>query len=117
MSRLWKKSELGLTAYPSPLITNSIVEPYNSILSTHSLLEHIDVEWYKSRRQLDFDNVDVTEFQTNLAPYLLIHFVLPSYAQVNSAEKAYHEQLSITEITNSDFEPASMMDKMWSKVW
>ena len=106
-----KLSELGLIVYPSPQIINSIVEPYNSILSTHSLLEHIDVEWYKSRRQLDIDNVDMTEFQTNLVLYLLIHFVLPSFAQIISDEKAYHEQLSIDEITNSDFEPASMMDK------
>ena len=57
-----KKSELGLTVYPSPQIINSIVEPYNSIFLTHSLLEHIDIEWYKSRRQLNFDNVDMTEF-------------------------------------------------------
>ena len=62
-------------------------------------------------RQLDIDNVDMTEFQTKLVPYPLIHFVLPSCAQVNSAEKAYHEKLSIAEITNSDFEPASIMDK------
>ena len=62
-------------------------------------------------RQLNIDNVDMTEFQTNLVPYPLIHFVLPSYAQINSAEKAYHEKLSIAEITNSDFEPASIMDK------
>ena len=52
-----KKSELVLTFYPSPQIINSIVEPYNSILSTHSLLlEHTDFEWYKSRRLLDIDN-------------------------------------------------------------
>ena len=62
-------------------------------------------------RQLDIDNVDMTEFQTKLVPYPLIHFVLPSYAQIISAEKAYHEKLSIAEITNSDFEPASIMDK------
>ena len=62
-------------------------------------------------RQLDIDNVDMTEFQTKLVLYPLIHFVLPSYAQINSAEKAYHEKLSIAEITNSDFEPASIMDK------
>ena len=63
-----KKSELVLTVYPSPQITNSIIEPYNSNLSTHSLLEHTDVEWYKSRRLLDIDNVDVTEFQIKLVP-------------------------------------------------
>ena len=53
----------------------------------------------------------MTEFQTNLVPYPRIHFMLLSYAQIISAEKAFHEQLSIAEITNSDFEPASMMDK------
>ena len=56
-------------------------------------------------------NVDVTEFQTNLVPYPRIHFVLIIYAPVISAEKAYHEQLSVAEITNAVFEPASMMTK------
>ncbi|KAG6613991.1 tubulin alpha-1C chain [Phytophthora cinnamomi] len=50
-------------------------------------------------------------FQTNLVPYPRIHFMLSSYAPVISAEKAYHEQLSVAEITNSAFEPTSMMAK------
>lgn len=37
--------------------------------------------------------------------------MLSSYAPVISAEKAYHEQLSVAEITNTAFEPASMMAK------
>ena len=56
-------------------------------------------------------NVDITEFKTNLVPYPRIHFMLTSYAPVISAEKAYHEQLSVAEITMSVFEPASMMVK------
>merc|ERR1712166_1658353 len=56
-------------------------------------------------------NVDITEFQTNLVPYPRTHFMLSSYAPVISAEKAYHEQRSVAEITNSAFEPASMMAK------
>ncbi|KAJ8451765.1 hypothetical protein Cgig2_007248 [Carnegiea gigantea] len=56
-------------------------------------------------------NVDVNEFQTNLVPYPRIHFMLSSYAPVISAEKAYHEQLSVAEITTSAFEPSSMMAK------
>merc|ERR1711930_974 len=56
-------------------------------------------------------NVDVTEFQTNLVPYPRIHFMLSSYAPIISAEKAYHEQLSVAEITNSSFEPANMMSR------
>ena len=56
-------------------------------------------------------NVDITEFQTNLVPYPRIHFMLSSYAPIISAEKAYHEQLSVAEITMSVFEPASMFVK------
>merc|ERR1711865_1006243 len=36
-------SKLGFTVYPSPQIATAVVEPYNSVLSTHSLLEHTDV--------------------------------------------------------------------------
>ena len=38
-----KKSKLGFTVYPSPQVSTTVVEPYNSVLSTHSLLEHTDV--------------------------------------------------------------------------
>ncbi|VAH09628.1 unnamed protein product [Triticum turgidum subsp. durum] len=142
-----KKSKLGFTVYPSPQVSTSVVEPYNSVLSTHSLLEHTDVSilldneaiYDICRRSLDIErptytnlnrlvsqvissltaslrfdgalNVDVNEFQTNLVPYPRIHFMLSSYAPVISAEKAYHEQLSVAEITNSAFEPSSMMAK------
>merc|ERR1712154_239738 len=33
----------GFTVYPSPQVSTAVVEPYNSVLSTHSLLEHTDV--------------------------------------------------------------------------
>merc|ERR1711973_460606 len=53
----------------------------------------------------------ITEFQTNLVPYPRIHFMGSSYAPIISAEKAYHEQLSVAEITMSVFEPAAMFVK------
>ena len=143
-----RKSKLSFTIYPSPQVSTAVVEPYNCVLSTHSLLEHTDVSFMVDnealydicRRNLDIErptytnlnrliaqiissltaslrfdgalNVDVTEFQTNLVPYPRIHFVVSSYAPVISAEKAYHEQLSVAEITNSAFEPASMLCKV-----
>ena len=39
-----KKSKLAFTVYPSPQVSTAVVEPYNSVLSTHSLLEHTDGE-------------------------------------------------------------------------
>jgi len=142
-----RKSKLAFSIYPSPLLSTAVTDPYNSVLSTHSLLEHTDVSvlldneaiYDICHRSLDIDrpnytnlnrliaqvisslttslrfdgslNVDITEFQTNLVPYPRIHFMLSSYAPVISAEKAYHERLSVADITSSVFEPWSMMAK------
>jgi tubulin alpha len=179
-----RKSKLSFAVSPSPQVSTAVVEPYNSVLSTHgkshnfcrqeketrisvlslsrekgitlltltfylisflvhlfissaALLEHTDCTFCLDnealydvcRRHLDiqkptytnlnrliaqvissltaslrFDgalNVDVTEFQTNLVPYPRIHFMLTSYAPVISADKAFHESLSVAEITST----------------
>lgn len=142
-----KKSKLGFTVYPSPQVSTSVVEPYNSVLATHALLEHLDVGvvldneaiYDICRRSLGiirptysnlnrliaqvvssltaslrFDgalNVDINEFQTNLVPYPRIHFMLSAYAPIVSADKAYHEESSVAEITSSVFEPNSAFAK------
>ncbi|CAK0812994.1 unnamed protein product [Prorocentrum cordatum] len=142
-----KKTKVSFTVWACPQVATAVVEPYNTVLCVHSLLEHTDVTiMYDNealydicRRNLDIErptytnlnrllaqiissltaslrfdgalNVDITEFQTNLVPYPRIHFMLSSYAPVISAEKAYHEQLSVAEITMSVFEPASMFVK------
>lgn len=54
-------------------------------------------------------NVDLNEFQTNLVPYPRIHFPLVSYAPVITADKSFHEQHSISDLTNSCFEPKNQM--------
>lgn len=56
-------------------------------------------------------NVDLTEFQTNLVPYPRIHFPLTAYAPVCSADNAYHEGMSVAEITSECFDPATQMVK------
>jgi len=38
-----RKSKLTFTIAPSPTLSSAVVEPYNAVLSTHSLLEYTDV--------------------------------------------------------------------------
>jgi tubulin alpha len=37
-----KKSKLEFSVYPAPKLSSSVVEPYNSVLTTHTTLEHSD---------------------------------------------------------------------------
>ncbi|KPI42076.1 Tubulin alpha chain [Cyphellophora attinorum] len=37
-----KKCKLEFSVYPAPQVSNAVVEPYNSILTTHTTLEHSD---------------------------------------------------------------------------
>ena len=37
-----KKDKLQFAVYPAPQVSTSVVEPYNSILTTHTTLEHCD---------------------------------------------------------------------------
>ena len=133
--------------YPSPRVSTAVVEPYNSVLSTHSMLEHTDVSFLvdnealydicRSRLEIQsptYDNlnrlvaqvissltaslrftgslnVDLNEFQTNLVPYPRIHFPLVSYSPMVSINKAFHETLSVAELTAAVFSPSNMMVK------
>ena len=142
-----KKAKLEFAVYPAPQISTAVVEPYNSILTTHTTLEHSDCAFMVDNQAL-YDlcqknlgierpsshnlnrliaqvvssitaslrfngslNVDLSEFQTNLVPYPRIHFPLTSYAPILSAEKAYHEQCSVAELTKAVFEPSASMVK------
>ncbi|KAJ7896316.1 Tubulin/FtsZ, GTPase domain-containing protein [Mycena olivaceomarginata] len=37
-----KKSKLNCCIYPMPQLSSPVVEPYNSVLTTHTILEHSD---------------------------------------------------------------------------
>ena len=142
-----KKTTIGFAVFPSPNLSDIVVEPYNSVLCLHDLLENQDAVVVLDNEalydicsiKLNIDkpsftninqiisqtissltasfrfegslNLDLTEFQTNLIPYPRLHFLLSSYSPIIPAEQAYYEILSVSEITNTCFEPCNMMVK------
>lgn len=83
-----KKSKLGFTVYPSPQVSTAVVEPYNSVLSTHSLLEHTDVAvmldneavYDICRRSLDIERPTYTNLNRLIAQVLYSNPVkFPAY--------------------------------------
>ena len=70
-----KKSKLDFCVYPSPQVSTAVVEPYNSVLSTHSLLEHTDVAFMLdneaiydiARRALDIERPTYTNLNRLVA--------------------------------------------------
>lgn len=55
-----KKSKLEFSVYPAPTLANSVVEPYNSVLTTHTTLEHSDCSFmvrYRANSQRQASNL------------------------------------------------------------
>ncbi|VIO96913.1 Uncharacterized protein BM_BM11609 [Brugia malayi] len=85
-----KKSKLEFSIYPAPRISTAVVEPYNSVLTTHTTLEHSDCSFM-------VDNEAIYEIcRKNLSI---------------TSERAFHEQLTVPEITRQCFEPGNQMVK------
>lgn len=141
------KTKLEFSVYPAPRIATAVVEPYNSILTTHNTMEYSDCAFMVDNEalydichhklgverpsyshinrlvsqvissitaSLRFEgllNVDLIEFQTNLVPYPRIHFPMTTFAPIISAEKAYYEELSVSDITAACFEFSNQLVK------
>ena len=70
-----RKSKLSFTVTPAPQVATAVVEPYNHVLSTHSLLEHTDCTFCLDnealydvcRRNLDIERPTYTNLNRLIA--------------------------------------------------
>ncbi|KAM0678061.1 alpha-tubulin [Binucleata daphniae] len=65
-----KKSKLEISIYPAPRVSTAVVEPYNSILTTHTTLDHADCSFL-------IDNEAIYDMCINLG------IKSPDYADLN----------------------------------
>jgi tubulin alpha len=73
------KSKLSFAVSPSPQVSTAVVEPYNSVLSTHALLEHTDCTFCPDnkalydvcRRNLDIERPTYTNLNRLIAQVIL----------------------------------------------
>uniref|UniRef100_M3YIU7 Tubulin alpha chain n=1 Tax=Mustela putorius furo TaxID=9669 RepID=M3YIU7_MUSPF len=113
-----------------PPVPTTVVEPHSTILTPHTTPEHSDRTFmvdnlhgrhvstgcpsYPHLNMLpgplspiaasltaEALNADRTEFQSSLGPHPRIQFPLVTCGPVTFAQQAYHEQLSVAEITNT----------------
>lgn len=131
---------------PSPRLSNSVVEDYNSILGLQ-FLKNVDLCCFFDneslydicKNQLEIEmphfrtinqmvaqvasnitsglrfegglNCTLKEIQTNLIPFPNLNSLIPSYAPFRNSEKAHHEYLSISNLTNKVFHNDSLLVK------
>jgi tubulin alpha len=70
-----KRSKLEIAVYPAPRVSTAVVEPYNSILTTHTTLEHSDCAFMVDneaifdicRRNLDIERPTYTNLNRLIA--------------------------------------------------
>jgi tubulin alpha len=65
-----KKSKLEFSVYPAPTMANSVVEPYNSVLTTHTTLEHSDCSFMVGKLyQTSYSDAHILIIRLTMRPF------------------------------------------------
>ena len=86
-----KKSKLEFSIYPAPQVATAVVEPYNSILTTHTTLEHSDCAFMVDneaiydicRRNLDIERPTYTNLNRLIAQIVSSTVLIGSILEEN----------------------------------
>merc|ERR1712151_1131606 len=96
------KPKLSFSVYPAPMVSTAVVEPYNSVLMTHNLVEYTNVTFM-------FDNealYDICKRNLDLdrPSYLnLNRLMVQAISTLISKGKASHEQFPTPQLTVAVF--------------
>ncbi|WFD31279.1 Tubulin beta-1 chain [Malassezia sp. CBS 17886] len=101
---------------PSPKVSDTVVEPYNAMLSFHQLVENADLSFCLDNEALcaftAFPgqlNSDLRKLGVNMVPFPRLHFFTCGYAPlVASASQAY-QSLNVAEVVSQGFSSGNNM--------
>eukprot|EP00439_Symbiodinium_sp_Y106_P070717 s32_g12.t1 len=113
---------------PSPKVSDTVVEPYNAVLSFHQLVENSDESFLLDNEALydicfrtlklttptygDLNhllNCDLRKIAVNLVPFPRLHFFMTGFAPLTSRGSQQYRALTVPELTQQMFDAKNMM--------
>merc|ERR1712038_1606636 len=114
------------SVYPSPKVSDTVVEPYNAVLSSHQLLKqnaptYADLNFLIScvmagvTASLRFPgklNGDLRKLGVNLVPFPRLHFFLISQSPLQSKDNQAYQLVNVQELCNQSFSPRNFFSNV-----
>ncbi|VAH19200.1 unnamed protein product [Triticum turgidum subsp. durum] len=93
---------LTFSVFPSPKVSDTVVEPYNATLSVHQLVENAD-------ECMVLLNSDLRKLAVNLIPFPRLHFFMVGFAPLTSRGSQMYRSLTVPELTQQMWDSKNMM--------
>merc|ERR1711902_232294 len=115
------------SVYPSPKVSDTVVEPYNAVLSSHQLLENSDETFVidnealyninhnilKSKQPTYSElNGDLRKLGVNLVPFPRLHFFLVSQAPLLGSDNKGYQLVNVQELVNQGYSPRNFFSNV-----
>merc|ERR1712079_514238 len=118
------------SVYPSPKVSDTVVEPYNAVLSTHQLLENADETFIIDNEALYNISHNVLKQNaptyadlnyliscvmagvTASLPFPGLHFFLIAQAPLQSKDNQAYQLVNVQELTNQSFSPRNFFSNV-----
>ncbi|KAF9675420.1 hypothetical protein SADUNF_Sadunf09G0030500 [Salix dunnii] len=123
---------LTFSVFPSPKVSDTVVEPYNATLSVHQLVENADECMVLDNEALPVGdlnhlisatmsgvtcclrfpgqlNSDLRKLAVNLIPFPRLHFFMVGFAPLTSRGSQQYRSLTVPELTQQMWDSKNMM--------
>merc|ERR1711941_229575 len=97
------------SVYPSPKVSDTVVEPYNAVLSSHQLLENSDETFVIDNEALY--NISHNVLKQNAPTYADLNFLI-AQAPLQSKDNKAYQLVDVQELTNQCFSPRNFFSNV-----